>query len=87
MKSKDGWEFDGGTLKNSNGKSIIKAHNKETLKEIAQFLGINRDDVKMVSETNAKHLVALGSKSLKELIESKFVTKNKLGDTLNFYKK
>lgn len=74
VKNSEGWEFDGGMIKDSNGKGILKAHNKETLKEILDFLGINQQDVKMVSLTNAKHLVTLGSKSLKELIESKSVS-------------
>jgi hypothetical protein len=50
---------------------------KDSLKKICEFLGIKDDDVKMVSVNNAKHIEALGSSPLKDLVNSKSIKLDK----------
>lgn len=77
VKDKDGWNFDGGYLKDSDGNVLFHPTGKDGLKKICEFLGIKDDDVKMVSANNAKHIEALGSSPLKDLVNSKVVKLDK----------
>lgn len=70
VKDKDGWNFDGGYLKDSDGNVLFHPTGKDSLKKICGFLGIKDEDVKMVSVNNAKHIEALGSSPLKDLVNS-----------------
>ena len=71
VKDKEGWNFNGGHLKDSDGNVLFAPTGKDGLKKICEFLGIKNDDVKMVSVNNAKHIEALGSSPLKDLVNSK----------------
>lgn len=77
VKDKDGWNFDGGKLKDSDGNVLFHPTGKDGLKKICEFLGINVNDVKMVSVNNAKHIEALGSSPLKDLVNSKVIKLDK----------
>lgn len=66
-KDSEGWKFDKITIKNKEGLVLAQIQDKSSLKEIISFFGI--DNVKMVSKGNAKHLIALGSVSLKSHLE------------------
>jgi hypothetical protein len=69
-----GWDFDPIKVKDVNGKNLFFFNSKSTLKDVCEnHFGIKMTDVKMVAQSNTKHLVALGSKSLKEYIESKMI--------------
>lgn len=70
VKNKDNWLAEAGTLKDSNGNTIVSPKDKHTLSEILMFLNI-KDEVKMVSQGNAKHLDALGSKNIADVINAK----------------
>lgn len=77
VKDKEGWSFDGGKLKDSDGNVLFHPTGKDGLKKICEFLGIKNDDVKMVSVNNAKHIEALGSSPLKDLVNSKAIKLDK----------
>jgi hypothetical protein len=72
-KNTDGWGFAPITIKNKKGESLATIHNKSTINALIEFFGIKIDEVRMVSKGNSKHLVALGSESLKDVLEKKVV--------------
>lgn len=72
-KNLDGWGFAPITIKNKKGESLATIHNKSTINALIEFFGIKIDEVRMVSKGNSKHLVALGSESLKDVLEKKVV--------------
>ena len=77
VKDKEGWSFNGGNLKDSDGNVLFHPTGKDGLKKICEFLGIKNEDVKMVSTNNAKHIEALGSSPLKDLVNSKTIKLDK----------
>jgi hypothetical protein len=74
VKSKDNWNAEAGTLKDSNGKDIVSPKDKGNLSEVLSFLGINMKDVRMVAQGNAKFLDALGSKNIADVVNSKKIS-------------
>lgn len=74
IKNKDSWLAQAGTLRDINGNAIATPETKSSLSDIVKFLGIKMDDVRMVSQNNAKYLEALGSKNLADVINKKKVS-------------
>jgi hypothetical protein len=72
-KDSDGWGFAPITIKNKKGESLAIINNKKTINTLIEVFGIKIDEVRMVSKGNSKHLVALGSESLKDVLENKVV--------------
>lgn len=72
-KNTDGWGFAPITIKNKKGESLAVIKDKNTINGLIEFFGIKVDELRMVSKGNTKHLVALGSKSLKDVLENKLV--------------
>lgn len=74
IKSKEGWETEAGTLKDSIGNPIVTPRQKQTFQDVLTFLGISTTDVKMVSPSNAKFLESLGSKNIADVINAKRIS-------------
>jgi ribosomal protein L12E/L44/L45/RPP1/RPP2 len=74
VKNKENWEAVAGTLKDSNGKTIVTPKDKGTLSEVLSFIGINVNDVRMVAQGNTKFLDALGSKNIADVINDKKIS-------------
>ena len=74
VKSKDNWNAEAGTLKDSNGKDIVSPKDKGNLREVLSFLGISMNDVRMVAQGNTKFLDALGSKNIADVINTKKIS-------------
>jgi hypothetical protein len=73
IKNTHDWYFDAGSFKKKNGQVLASFKNKDTLRKALEFVGIFSDDVRMVTERNAKHIEKLGSKSLKDVIDNTIV--------------
>lgn len=72
-KDADKWVFAPITIKNKKGESLATISNKNTIQNLIEFFGIKIDEVRMVSKGNAKHLLTLGSTSLKDALEGRIV--------------
>lgn len=88
VKGKDkGWTFSIGTIRDNNGKAIVTPTMKETLRDVLSYLGISENDVRMVAESNEKHLKSLGSKNLSDVVGSTVINIDKdkmaIAKTLN----
>ena len=77
VKSKDDWNMVLPPIKDSNGQVILTPQTKSQMNDIASFLGIKENEFRMVSENNAKHLDAMGSINLAEVIKKKIVSVDK----------
>jgi hypothetical protein len=90
VKGKDkGWTFNLGTIRDNNGKAIVTPTSKEKLRDVLAYLKISENDVRMVAESNAKHLKALGSKDLSDVVGSTIINIDKdkmaIAKTLNHH--
>ena len=73
IKNSHDWYFDAGSFKKKNRQVLYSFKNKDSLWRGLEFVGIDLDDVRMVTERNAKHIEKLGSKPLKDVIDSTIV--------------
>jgi hypothetical protein len=73
VKSKDNWHCVLPALLTKSGEKVVIPSTKEKLQDVLNFLQIKMDNVKMVSENNAKFLDALGSINLATIIAKKKV--------------
>jgi hypothetical protein len=71
VKSKEGWDMVLPPIKDAKGQVILKPQTKNHLTDISTFLGIDSNDVRMVSENNAKHIEGMGSINLADVIKKK----------------
>lgn len=72
-KNANDWYFDAGSFKKKNGQPLAYFKNKDTIWKATEYLGIDLNDVRMVTERNAKHIEKLGSKPLKDVIDKTIV--------------
>jgi hypothetical protein len=73
VKNLNDWYFDAGSFKNKDGKVLANFNRKDNLWSALEYLGIDIHDVRMVTERNVKHIAALGSKPINDVINNTIV--------------
>jgi hypothetical protein len=73
IKDTNGFGFDLGRITGGDKKFGInlQVNDKSSLKDFLSYAGIDVEDVRMVSKSNAQHLDALGSKNIQEVFDKK----------------
>jgi hypothetical protein len=58
-------------LQTTDGKTIMTIKDKNSFIDFCQYAGISTEDVRMVAKSNAKHIDALGSINLADIVNKK----------------